>query len=133
RLARGDLLAHLVRRRRDRLRRFGRTRRRRRLRDLLHEVDARRRRHELLVELRERAIELVAFLESLAVPSFLALDERYPLALDRPREDHRRLAFGGARLGVRVENGAEIVAIDHDRVPAERAPSPRELIHVVPP
>jgi len=38
-------------------------------------------RHELLFQLRERAIELLALLERLAVPALLGLDKRHALAL----------------------------------------------------
>ena len=130
-LARRDLIAELVGRRRNGFRRNRRTRLRRWFLNLLCEVEARRRWHELFVELPECAIELVAFLERLAVPAVLALDERHALSFDCPRKDHRGLTLGAARLGVRVEDRVHVVAVDHDRVPAERAPAARVLLHIV--
>ena len=52
--------------------------------------------HELLLELGQRAIELLALLERLAVPPVLAFDERHALALDRAGQNHRRLALSCA-------------------------------------
>ena len=44
-----------------------------------------------------RAIQLLALLERPAVPAVLAFDERHALALDRPRQNHRRPARGVPR------------------------------------
>ena len=88
-------------------------------------------RHELFVELRERAIEFLALLERLAVPAVLAFDERHAFAFQRARQDHRRLTFGRLRFRERVEDLRDVVTVDHDGVPAERLPAALELPHVV--
>ena len=69
-------------------------------------------------ELRDRALRVV---ERLAVPALVVLDRGHALALQRSREDRRRLA--GLRLGLRVRavDLLDVVAVDLDRVPAERA------------
>ncbi len=128
--ARRDLIALRVCRRRDRFRRRHGARRRRGPGDLRREIRPVRG-HELSLELGQRAVELVAFLERPPVPAVLALRERHALPLNRPGENHCRLAFGPARLVERIEDRGEIVTVDHDRVPAERAPAARELLHVV--
>ena len=68
-------------------------------------------------ELLDRAFGI---LERLAVLAGLVLDRLDALALLRAGDDHRRLAGRLARLGVgRVDRGV-VVAVDRDRVPAER-------------
>ena len=134
RLPRGHLLAHRVGGRGDRFRRHDGARCGLGLRNLARKVRcgaAVRDRHELLLELRDRTIELFALLEWLAVPAVLPLDKRDALALDGAGEDHRRLSLDLARLVERVENRRQVVAVDDDRVPAERAPAALELLHVM--
>ena len=50
----------------------------------------------------------------------LVLDRLDALALDRVRDDHRRLAGRVPRLGVGAVDRLEVVPVDLDRVPAER-------------
>jgi hypothetical protein len=65
------------------------------------------------------------------MPADLAFDKRHAFPFDGPGQDHCRLPTGAAGLVERVENRRHIVAVDHDRVPAERTPPALELIHVV--
>ena len=58
--------------------------------------------------------------QGLAVPAVLVLDFGETLALDRPGDDHGRLFGVRQRLAVRPVDGAEVVAVDDDRVAAER-------------
>src|SRR3989442_14534966 len=60
-----------------------------------------------------------------------AFCERDALAFDRLRKNHRRLTLGTPCLVERVENRRQLVAVDDDGVPAERAPPSGELLHVV--
>jgi hypothetical protein len=55
------------------------------------------------------------------VPALLVLDRLHALALDRVCDDDRRLAAGRDRLGVGGVDLLDVVAVDLDRVPAERA------------
>ena len=127
---RGNLFAQLEVRCRHRRRRgwCGGTHR---LHDERREVEPLLLRHEVAVQLSEHLVELFALLERLAVPVVLALGDGNALALHRPRHDHRRLALDGARLGERIEHLVQVVAVDGDGVPAERAPAAGELVEVV--
>src|SRR5207247_3582609 len=79
RLARGHFLADRVRRWCDGPGLSARTRRGRRLWNPAGEIDVgARAADELALELGERAVELLALLERLAVPALLAFDERHP-------------------------------------------------------
>jgi hypothetical protein len=99
----------------------------------LDRMPAGRHRHELLLELRDRAVHLFALPERLAVPSLLAFGKRHAFPFDRAGENHRRPAAGVARLEERVENRGHVVAVDDERVPAERAPAACELLQIVVP
>ena len=133
RLARGDAVAELVRRRRH----VGSRRRRRarpcRFRDggdqLLHGVAATG--WYCASSALHRRIRLLALLERLAVPRVLVFDGRDAVALERSRQDHRRTPGDRARLGVGIEQRVDVVAVDDDGVPAERAPLRRVRLHVV--
>ena len=63
---------------------------------------------------------LVGVVERLTVPPVLVLDLLDALALDRARDDRRRLA-GLERLLVRAVDRVDVVAVDLDRVPPEGA------------
>ena len=69
-------------------------------------------------QFRDRRVGVV---QGLAVPAVLVLDGRDALAFQRAREDRRRPA--GERLGVAVRpvDLLDVVAVDLDRVPAERS------------
>ena len=71
----------------------------------------------LAAQLRDRGLGVV---ERLAVLAVLVLDRRDALALLRAGDDHGRLAGGGDRLGVGGGDLLHVVAVDLDRVPAER-------------
>ncbi len=86
---------------------------------------------QLLLELRDCAVGLFAFLERLAVPPFLAFDGGHALPFQRARQNHARAAGGLARLFQRLQNRSHVVAVDDQAVPAERRPSTGELVHVV--
>src|SRR4030095_3078399 len=72
----------------------------------------------LVADLGERAFRLLDG-ERFPVPAGLVLDERDALPLDRARDDRSR-PFRIARLLVRLVDLDEIVAVDDERVPAER-------------
>ena len=69
-------------------------------------------------ELLDRRVGIV---ERLAVPAVLVLDGLDALALDRARHDHRRAAGRLCRFLVRAIDLLDVVSVDLDRVPAERA------------
>jgi hypothetical protein len=64
--------------------------------------------------------------DGLAVPAVLVLDLRVALALDRARDDRRRLASRRLRLAVGRVDRLDVVAVDLDRMPAERPEAIRE-------
>src|SRR6185312_9143359 len=68
--------------------------------------------------------------DRLSVPAVLVLDLRVALALDRARDDRRRPA--GRRLGLTVRgvDCLDVVAVDLDRVPAERLEPPRVRVEI---
>jgi hypothetical protein len=66
------------------------------------------------------SIAAVGVLERLAVLAGLVLDRLDALALLRAGDDHGRLAGRLARLGVGGVDRGVVVAVDRDRVPAER-------------
>ena len=66
------------------------------------------------------------------MPAVLVLGERHALALERPGQDHRRLALDRPRFLVGGEQLVDVVPVDRDGVPAEGAPAGRELLEVVP-
>ncbi len=126
RFARGDHLAELVIGRRHRSRLGGRWgRRRRRDRDLPTPLV-----NHLRLELGDGALRLV-LLERLAVPARLTFDERDPVALLRPRQQHRRPPLGGGRLLEGRDDLHQVVAVDDAGVPAERMPALAVRDHVV--
>src|SRR5580765_4150184 len=69
-------------------------------------------------ELLDRRIWIV---QRLAVPAFLVLDGLDALALDRAGDDHRRPSLRLLGLLVRAVDLLDLVTVDLDRVPAERA------------
>ena len=72
------------------------------------------------------------FLNALPCQPSLPFDERHAFALDRARQDHRRLALGASCASASASRiCVDVVAVDDDRVPAERLPAARELLHVV--
>src|SRR5205085_8140139 len=123
----------LVLRRRKRLRRGRLGWPRRWFRDRLDQVDAGGLRHQLLLEIGEGLVEFLALLQRLAVPVVLAFGYGDALPLHRPGDDHRRLPLRSARFREGVENLVDVVSVDRDGVPAERAPAARELLEIVPP
>ena len=68
-------------------------------------------------ELRDR---LVGVVEGLAVPAGLVLDRLDAFALDRAGDHDGRLARGAGSLRVRTVDRLDVVAVDLDRLPAER-------------
>ena len=62
----------------------------------------------------------LGILERLAVPAVLVLDRRHALSLQRPRDHDRRLPCRRDRAAERVVDRLDVVAVDLDRVPAER-------------
>ena len=72
-------------------------------------------------------------LNGLPCPAVAPLGERDALALQGARQDHRRPPRGARRLVQSVEEGAEVVPVHHQRVPAERPPPPLVGGQVVPP
>ena len=74
--------------------------------------------------------DLVGVVERLAVPPVLVLDLLRALALDRPRDDHDGLPGELERLRVRAVDRLDVVAVDLDRVPAERARPVRVRVEV---
>src|SRR5438067_2633556 len=76
----------------------------------------------LPAELLDRALRHVRR-QGLAVPAILVLDLAEALALDRPGDDHGRLAPAGARLAERLVDLGGVVAVDDDR-PASEGPDP---------
>src|SRR5829696_9764388 len=71
----------------------------------------------LAAELRDRGLGIV---ERLAVLAGLVLDRRYALALLGPGDDHGRRPGRRDRLVERGGDRVDVVAVDGDRVPAER-------------
>ena len=57
------------------------------------------------------------------MPARLVLDRLDALALDRPRDHHRRFAGRAGRLRVRTVDRLDVVSVDLDRLPAERVRS----------
>ncbi len=81
----------------------------------------------LAAELCDRLLGVV---ERLAVPARLVLDRLDALALDRARDDHRRHALHRGGLAVGALDRADVVAVDLDRVPAERLRPVRVRVEV---
>ena len=65
------------------------------------------------------------------MPALLVLDRLHALALDRPRDHDGRLPRRRRRLGVRGVHRLDVVAVDLDRVPAERL-GPRAVVVELP-
>src|SRR5439155_14531320 len=74
-------------------------------------------------ELLDRRVGVV---ERLAVPAVLVLDRLDALALDRARDDDGRLTRRRRRLRIGGVDLLDVVAVDLDRMPAER----RRALHV---
>ena len=72
----------------------------------------------LAAELGDRRFRVV---ERLAVLAGEILDRLYAAALQCARHDRGRAALGRLRLGVGGLDRVDVVSVDHDRVPAERA------------
>src|SRR5205823_11121418 len=89
--------------------------------------------HELRFELFQDLIELLAFLERLAVPAALPFGNGDAFALEGAGQNHRRLPSHATRLFERIEDFRQVVPIDDDRVPAEGTPLHGVRLHVVVP
>ena len=88
---------------------------------------------ETALELGNGAVEVVAGRNRLAVPAVLPFDGGHAVPLDRAGKDHRRLPGRARRLLERLQDGADVVAVDDDGVPPEGPPARPVGLHVVSP